>query len=599
MIFDERKIKHILSYPRPDMRREYKSLDGLWKINLAESREAARKMLNEYCRDGDLETEGWQDILVPYCIESRASGIGCRLKKVFAVYYRTFEPDKNFSGEILHLHIGAVDHTSEIYINGRLLHINKAGYTPIHIPVAKDNLRKGPNTLVIYVEDSLSPAFLRGKQSVFKNNRFVFYTPVSGIWQSVWLENSGRCYLIHYRAYTGLTSVKLELFFSQEPSDFVCELVLGDRTKKVRKKHFRFNPQNCSYACTVDFERERISAPCWSPEAPRLIPFSIRTYEQTGARKKLSDKIETQFGIHTVEIRGDEIHLNGFPLYQKLVLNQGYYPQGWYTPLSRDEYINDINLMKAAGFNGMRIHEKLEDPAFLFCCDAMGMLVWEEIPSPYIMSKKTRQELDATILSIIRRDFNHVCIITWVVFNESWGLYNTLFSKRYTRILKDCYCFMKTLDPSRPVIDNSGFYHGVTDIIDIHHYLPGIEFIKAYYRRLFRREFRKFTLKEFLSLFVRIEQAQPEIYNNEFNYTGQPIIISEFGGYGFYQSEKKDFIEIYREWVNLIREYETLRGFCYTQFTDVEQEQNGLFTFERSPKASLDKIRAITSGSGY
>ena len=598
MILTREQIAGLLEYPRPDFRRDFISLDGQWKIMFYRSSKKARAALDSYIKTGAMDTRGWDSIEVPFCIESAASGIKKRFSRVHAVYFLEFDLEIPPDMDLVHLNFGAVDHSCCIYVNGQLRAEHSGGYTPIRVTMESRELLQKGNTIAVHVEDSLSPSFLRGKQSVFRKNRFVFYTPVSGIWQSVWLEYTSACFLDRFNFYPGSGSCSIELYFSEPPHDFSCEFYFSNVPVSISRENFSvsFREGMYCYSAYISTGGLKHVPEAWSPESPHLHPVVIRAYIKKGRRKVPADMVESQVGLRIIERRGSRLFLNGKPLYQRLVLNQGYYPEGWYRPSEKMDYTRDLDLISGAGFNGMRIHEKIEDPALLFCADAMGLLVWEEFPSPMLYNRKSRKELLDAMAEISCRDFNHPSIITWVIFNESWGLYNRLFSSSFRNILHEFYSIMKTLDPGRPVIDNSGFYHAVTDIIDIHHYVPDTARIRDYYHDLSERGFRTFSLKLFLGLFRNIETSQPEIHNRDFTDTGQPVIISEFGGYGFYETEDRDFQDLYKEWISLILENETLQGFCYTQFTDVEQEQNGIFTFDRVPRAPLKTIRRITQG---
>ena len=408
----------------------------------------------------------------------------------------------------------------------------------------------------------------------------------------MWLESTGTTYLKNYKVYPGLLSSKIELYIEGEPYDFACAISFDTKKIRLSKKQFIKTNQPGKYIIDLNYKNLNIKPEFWSPENPHLYPMQIAIYSDTS--HKAADKVESYIGFRTIERRGSKIYLNDNPLYQRLILNQCYYPKGWYTPVKVDQFYEDCKLILNSGFNGMRIHEKIEDPRLLFCCDAMGLLVWEEMPSPYIYNDNLQKELKRTIRKTISRDFNHPSIITWVVFNESWGLYNKLLSKKFELILKEFYSFLKQEDSTRLAIENSGFYHIATDIIDIHHYIPDLNKIKEYYINLANREFKAFSIKQFLQLFIKIESSQPEMKSKNFIDTNQPIIISEYGGYGFYQTENTRFLDLYRLWILMIRDFDEFSGFCYTQFTDVEQEQNGLFTFNREPKESIEKICEIT-----
>lgn len=593
MLFSDAQISNLLSFPRPDFRRVYQLLDGKWRLMRCSSISNAQRVIatNDFSDAAE--------VTVPFCLESAASGNKHSSTSWHVLYQTTFRKPSFPAADSYLLHLGAVDHDCCIYLNGKLLATNSCGYNQITIQLQPDALIPENNTLIVQVRDSRAPTFLRGKQSIFKTNRFVFYTPASGIWQSVWLEPVGVQYLTDVKATTMNQECLLELGFTSGPVDFELSLEVDGETHRYRKADCTqlgsIRSACLRFTLTLPLTLFSDCRGLWSPENPALHPLRITTFTDSGQGLRQCDAVESQIGVRTVSWDRGSLYLNGQPFYQRLLLHQGYYPEGWYRPVDKNMYLTDLQLIKAAGFNGVRMHQKVEDPAFLFCADALGMAVWGEFPSCYWLNFKARNELRLLLEQTVRRDYNHPSIITWVIFNESWGLFHALKRRRFRQVLEEFYYFLQTLDSTRPIIDNSGFYHVHTDILDVHYYADSLEKFCSYLDSLSSRSLSQFTMRAFLS-FLRApyRRPQPELYDSQFEDKNQPLMLSEFGGYGFYASDRLSLGELYRAWMTELARHPKISGFCYTQFTDVDHEQNGLFTFERRPKLALAQLAELT-----
>ncbi|XCB29027.1 glycoside hydrolase family 2 TIM barrel-domain containing protein [Arcanobacterium hippocoleae] len=334
----------------------------------------------------------------------------------------------------------------------------------------------------------------------------------------------------------------------------------------------------------------------WSPEYPNLFEVTLELTD--GESQNIIDTVHTYFGLRKIEAKNGMIYLNNRPYYQKLVLDQGYWPQGLLTAAHDDDYRKDIELAKAMGFNGCRKHQKLEDPRFLYWADTLGFLVWEEGSSAPLFSPRSVQRVSQEWTEIIQRDKSHPSIIVWVPLNESWGvpsINNSSSQQHYSQAL---YHLVKSLDSTRLVDSNDGWEQTVTDICAVHNYCHGeVGDIKQY------AEFAH-SISDAHAL-VNYSLNGREIFASGFSYMGQPIILSECGGIA--SAEDTDgwgyttvataeaFLEEYRRLIGAIYSSQSLWGFCYTQLTDVEQEKNGLLNYDRQPKCSLEELKKINT----
>jgi len=569
--------------PRPDWVREnFNGLDGEWEF--------------QEDRSNTGEKDRWHDsrslaekIIVPFCVESEASGIGRKNPPNVVWYKKRFAaPAGQKHDRRTLLNFGAVDYKAKVWLNGRFVGSHTGGYTPFQFDIT-DFLADGKNVLAVRVSDSHDPRIPRGKQTVLWKPLLIFYTTVTGIWQPVYLETTGPVFL---------SSAEIQA----DPSDGRVRITACWRgSSKPARIRFSASLPDGGVVCAeteIPERNARDSAGAellisdieqWSPDTPRLYPLKMELFDESGV---LSDSVDTYFAFRTIKIENKSILLNGKPLFQKLLLNQGYFPEGHYTPADPKIYRTDIEQAKEMGFNGARLHQKIEDPRFLFWCDALGFLVWEEMPSALIHSKKMRDAVKTQWAEAITRDRNHPCIITWVPFNESWGVKNLLWSARVRKYIEDVYLYTKQLDPTRPVIDNSGFEHVRTDILDIHHYLGTAEKAERFYEKIRDPKNMEFDLLNLIRQFDPSESPASPLAPGA-KYEGQPMIISEYGGFGFYKTAEKPLLDNFRDYTLGIARCDLFQGYAYTQHYDTEQEQNGLLTFDRRPKVPLEELRAV------
>jgi beta-galactosidase/beta-glucuronidase len=578
-------------YPRPQLRRsEWVSLDGYWDFAIDATSAVARP-----------EDVTWTHrIRVPFAPEAPLSGVGETGFFRACWYRRQLErPDLPASYHWL-LHFGAVDYAATVWIDGRLAGTHEGGYTPFTIdltPFLNDAVTV--HTIVVRAEDDPQDlAKPRGKQDWQLEPHSIWYPRTSGIWQTVWTEIVPPCWIKSVRWTSNLERWELafEAFVATAGRErlrlrvhlHIGDLLIADDTVTIiaGEVHRRIA---LSDPGIDDYRNELL----WSPDRPTLITADLELW---GERGELLDSAESYTALRSIGVQRDRVLLNGRPYAMRLVLDQGYWPDGGLTAPDDAALRRDVELAKAMGFNGARKHQKLEDPRYLYWADHLGLLVWGEMPSAYRFTKISVERVTREWIAAIDRDCSHPCLVAWVPFNESWGVPNLPESPRERHYVQALYHLTKTLDATRPVIGNDGWESVATDIIGIHDYDSEPERIARRYHadellpRLFRRE------RPGGRLLILGETVQTEL----------PIVLSEFGGltcssdpttWGYTRCRTpSELAEQYTRLLAVVRALGVLSGFCYTQFADTYQEANGLLFADRTPKIPLDVIARATRG---
>ncbi len=547
-------------YPRPQFcRSNWRNLNGEWdfEFDFGDSGEAR----------GLLEKKYSQKINVPFCPESKLSGIGYTDFMNAVWYRRTFKLSADeLSGRIL-LHFGAVDYESTVWLNGEKVGTHKGGYASFSLELTQ-YAQEGDNTLVLRArDDNRNAKQPRGKQSERYHSHGCDYTRTTGIWQTVWLEFLPDTYMTGVRVFTNYKNgaVGVELSIDGCKKDLVARVTASLNGKAVATAE-----QPCAGTVTrLDFTVE--NPELWAPGNPTL--YDVK-YELVRTGKVL-DTADGYFGIRTVEIRGKGLYLNGKPLFMRTVLDQGFWPDGIYTAPTDEALKRDIELSQAIGFNGARLHQRVFEERWLYWADKMGYIVWGEHANWGMdQSAKGIGIFLPEWLEIMSRDFSHPAIIGWCPFNETWDRSGM---RQDDDLLRVVYLATKAYDPTRPCIDTSGNYHVITDLYDIHDY----EQKKAVYDERYRG-------KKYDDLY--------DNYTDRQHKNGTPFWISEFGGarwapgrndgWGYGDAPKSD-MEVAERFDFLTAAMQSspdIVGYCYTQMTDIEQEQNGLYAYDRSKK---------------
>ena len=579
-------------YPRPQfVRNDWASLNGIWNFSFDDSNKG--------------EAEGWykgfhreNEIDVPFTYETKKSNIHDEEMHHYVWYARTFQADKaKTKRNKLILHFEGSDFLTKVWINGHLAGIHEGGYSRFSFDIT-NLITDGDNLVVVKAEDHPDAQQPRGKQRWISENFGCWYVQTTGIWKTVWMEYVPNISLRTVKMTPNLPEGRLELEYTVDCPEILDGKKLevealvsfgGEFVTKVQTAIGK-NPTKIS----VDLMAAEAGYPwgirTWTPAEPNLYDISFRTR----FNGEVWDEIGSYFGMREIRIEGPNILLNGAPLYQRLILDQGYWEESHLTPPDEEALIQDIDKIHKLGYNGLRKHQKTEDERFLYWCDVKGMLVWSEAPAAYIYSDRAVELFTREWLDIVKQNYNHPSIITWTPINESWGVPQVETNRIQQHFTEAIYHLTKSIDPHRPVIVNDGWEHTVSDILTLHDYEEAGEILKKRYTQY----------KDEIMTTEIYHSTSKSALANGFSYKGQPVIISEFGGiafdsdkegwgYGNKVNSKEDFLKRFDSITTAIKEIPYVCGYCYTQVTDVQQEINGLMDIARNYKVDPEVIKEI------
>lgn len=566
-------------HPKPQFCREnWENLNGPWQFEIDNGRSGLARGLARQ------DTKLAQQIVVPFCPQSKLSGIAYKDFMYGVWYKRQITLTSDQLQNRVRLHFGAVDYRCTVYVNEKKAGMHQGGYTSFYFDIT-DLVQEGENTIAVFAEDDeRDPMIPRGKQSEEFFSHDCDYTRTTGIWQTVWLEFLPAIHLDRFRIYPDAATGKVTI---------IAQLC-GSAALHIKALYEGRIVGETQVACgggsqTVCLPLSELHL--WEVGCGRLYDLEL-TYGD--------DRVSSYFGLRTVSLDDHVCRMNGKPVFQRLILDQGFYPDSIYTAPSDAELIADIERSMAMGFNGARLHEKVFEERFLYHADRLGYMVWGEYPNWGL--QHTRPEAIYAILpdwlEELERDFNHPAIVGWCPFNETWNLND---HPQYDPLIGLVYRATKTADPTRPCIDTSGNFHVKTDIFDLHDYVQDPEKFAAHYPKD-------------APLTIRFAERQ--------TYGGQPVMISEYGGIGYHFTDddaltnrddlvnengpiseawsygnaaatKEEFIARFKGLTDVLLDNPSIMGLCYTQLTDVEQEQNGLYTYDRRPKVEPAIMHAI------
>ena len=560
-------------HPNPNFKRaNYEILNGEWEFEFDFGNSGINR---EMFKNSSVFSK---KITVPFCVESELSGIGYK-DFIPAVWYRK---KINITKEQLENRVfiifGAVDFHAKLYVNEVEAGEHFGGYTSFRIELTK-YLKEGENILTLYVEDD-TRSFMqaRGKQSEEFYSHGCDYTRTTGIWQTVYLEFVKKDYIKNFKVYPNIENATLTItadlvgkgdfkataFWDGKEVGVAESKVLGQTvtvTLNLTEKHLWEVGKGGLYSLTLNFS---------------------------------DDEVTSYFGLREVDLSDGVCKINGKPVFQRLILDQGFYPDGIYTAPTKEALKNDILLSMKVGFNGARLHQKIFEPLFLHYCDELGYIVWGEHGN-WGLNWTKFESLRYFLLEIeeeIERDFNHPSIIGWCPYNETWEIDRAFQDADVLRIV---YRTVKALDKTRPCIDTSGNYHVETDIFDVHDYEQDYKIFKENYDKLFKEN----------ELYDRFPDKQ--------HWNGEPVFMSEYGGirvvlqdvnaentkeawgYGNAARSLEEFYERYDGLTTALIDNPKMLGFCYTQLTDVEQELNGIYYYDRTEKFDAQRLYKINT----
>jgi hypothetical protein len=588
LITDETKDRG--AHPRPQLQRDHwRALDGEWDFVM--------DPVGSPARPGEVRFTG--SIQVPFPPESNASGVGDMAYHTVFWYRRKIELEPAEREQRLLLHFGAVDYQAQVWVNGILVAQHRGGHTPFtaDITVARGN-GESIEIVVRAEDDPHDLAKPRGKQDWLADPHEIWYPRTSGIWQTVWLEPVPEVYVqrLRWTPFLERWEIGLEVTLScpAAPGDSLRVVLHRDGIVLADDRYGLSGPELSRRIALSDpgIENHRNHL-LWSPGNPSLIEAEIALVHAG----EVQDRIWSYTALRSVGIQGNRFMLNGRPFYLRMVLDQGYWADTLLAPPSTEALRLDVERVLELGFNGIRKHQKVEDPRWLYWCDRLGLVVWEEMPSPYRFTWEAVERLVAEWIEVVRRDYSHPCIVSWVPLNESWGVPDLPTNSAHRDYVRAIYHLTKTLDPYRPVVGNDGWEHVATDIVSIHDYASNSRVLQERYA----------TPESIATVLKRQEPGGHPLTIRGFAIDEHPVVLSEFGGIALLETGNRGWgyssvtsgeqlVTAYGRLLDAIHGSTGLAGFCYTQLYDTFQEKNGLLTADREPKGDVAKLAAFTRG---
>lgn len=563
-------------YPRPQFERtDWVNLNGQWTFEM------------DFGSSG--EQRGWTNtkglskkITVPFCPESELSGIGYTDFIPCVWYQRNINIPAEWNGKKILLHFGAADYETKVYVDGKMVGEHKGAGSSFNFDITSYVKAGQQANLVVRVYDNLRGGMQPGgKQCTALYSAGCSYTRVTGIWQTVWMEAVNEQALKNVFAIPDIDQQQLVVRpeFYNEGNNNTLTVEVKDGKKTVSKRTAQASNQS-----TIVLPIK--NAHLWSPEDPYL--YDVK-YTVKNAQGEVIDEVSSYMGMRKVHISGGYFYLNNKPYFQRLVLDQGYYPDGIWTAPSDEALRQDIEMSKAVGFNGARLHQKVFEERYYYWADKLGYLTWGEEASWVlnINNELAVRNFLTEWAEIVVRDRNHPSLVTWTPLNETWNATPGV----YVRFVNDLYDLTKAIDPTRPINDASGDSHVKTDIWSVHDYTREPDKLIANHTiKAGVEPYRNMKDKDFLS-----------------NYAGQPYMVDEFGGLPWIPKEERanswgyganidtveEFYSILEKEIDALKACKHVVGFCYTQITDVEQEKNGIYYYNRKPKFDTARVKAI------
>lgn len=569
-------------YPRPQFNRDdWQCLNGEWEFEFDDDNSGVKRGLHKG------ESKLNKKIIVPFSYQYSLSGIGDPSQHDIVWYRRSFSVPKKFLKKRAVLHFNAADYLTDVWVNGIHAVTHEGGFSPFSVEIT-DYLKADENIIVVRCHDPLDECVPRGKQSWTGKPFGCYYIPNTGIWQSVWVDFVGDDFI---SSYTLLSDYDNVAFYGEITAQYgvadeleITTVFEGTEVSRTRQK---INGKCTCYCVKLPEKFECDYA--WSPEKPRLIYVDFMLYKNGQA----VDTAHTRFGMRKISIdTHGKICLNNRPLYQRLVLDQGYWTESGLTPPSIEALKKDIELAKARGFNGARKHQKIEDPYYYYYAEELGFLTWCEMPSAYQFCDREIAAIVCEWQRIVSEAKNQTSNICYVPLNESWGVKDIRTDNAQQDFARSLYYLTKSMDGERLVSTNDGFENICeSDILSIHDYDI--------------RDSKEFPQKYKPNQYDKLYPQGFALFADGHRYSGQPVLFTEFGGIAM-RSEQKAGAWGYNESASDAEEYCTclteliagisnteFQGYCYTQLTDVQQEINGLLYADRTLKAPIERLKKI------
>lgn len=587
-------------YPRPQfVRGDWLCLNGEWQFEIDASDSGLERGLKERNLSGK--------IVVPFCVESKLSGIEDHNYHNAVWYRRQVTIPREWGNKRVLLHFQAVDYDSTVWVNGTEVGRHRGGFASFTCDLQGVAAPGDTITIVVRARDSHRPPQARGKQSRRWGPYAAWYVRTTGIWQTVWMEPVPDYALGRPRITPDVanSALYLEQPLSASTSGLRLRATLSDQKGTVISSECRAD-MDLTPRLTLPIPADRLRL--WSIEDPHLYDLEITLLDAAG---NIVDQAASYAGMRSVSIDGKAVKINGKTVFQRLVLDQGYYPDGIMTAPSDEALREDIELSMAAGFNGARLHQKVFEERFLYHADRLGYIVWGEfgdwgcnMEGPLNGDhQKPNAAYITEWLEVLARDYSHPAIVGWCPLNETWQAITDNITV-LDDITHGMYLAAKAMDTSRPVLDTSGYSHRVpfADIYDSHDYTQDPDTFAKRHAGL--AEGRPYVNGP--DSWGMPEQVVGKMAWS-IPYRGQPYFVSEFGGIWWnpdvkegedswgYGDRPKNIEEFYTRFERLcaiLLDDPNMFGYCYTQLTDILQEQNGIYTYDRRLKFDMERIRA-------
>ena len=590
-------------YPRPQfVRNEWVCLNGKWEFEIDQGDSGLER--------GLLKRKLKDHINIPFCPESKLSGI-CNKDYLNSVWYRReLTIPSDWKGKRILLHFQAVDYDATVWINEVEVGRHRGGFSPFSIDITESIQPGESKQLVVRARDRDDLPQPRGKQTRSYEGEGALYGRTTGIWQTVWMEPVPLIHLKRPRITPDLASQSflIEQGITNSRPGTILKIRISDSQGEIRtetvKSDINFTP-----LISIKIPDDRLKL--WNPGDPNLYNLDINLLDENG---EVIDSACSYSGMRNITISGKSIRINGETVFQRLVLDQGYYPEGLMTAPSDEALLNDIKLSMDAGFNGARLHQKVFEERFLYHADHLGYMVWGEFGdwgarglSALPHHQKFSPSYITEWLEVLERDYSHPSIVGWCPLNETWQPI-TDFISELDDITRGMFLATKAMDQTRPVLDTSGYSHRIidTDIYDSHDYEQNPKKFSENQKGLSDDKPYMNTWWDHLKY---DKDAWGRKIMNEWSlgYKGQPYFVSEFGGiwwnsdqehsqswgYGERPKTIEEFYERFEKLCKVLLENKDMFGYCYTQLTDIDQEENGIYKYDRSLKFNVERLRKI------
>jgi beta-galactosidase/beta-glucuronidase len=577
-------------HPRPQTRRaRWVDLNGTWQFAYDDA---------DRGRD-----DGWpalatpfdRQIVVPFPPESEMSGIGDTGFHPVVWYRRSFSAARQ-AGERLLLHFGAVDYRADVWVNGQHVASHEGGNSPFSADITTALQPAGEQVVVVRAEDQPEDVGQpRGKQDWQEKPHAIWYSRTTGIWQQVWLEPVPDGYITEFQLTPDLAtgSVRIEAVLNRRLRGSL-ELNLTLRGEPVAAQRVALNGDRVETVVAIPATQNGVNRNGlnWTPDEPNLIDVEATLLDAAGVA---GDRLESYFGLRSTGIGNGRFLLNDKPFFLRSVLEQGFWPKSHLAAPSPEALRQEVELIKSLGFNAVRIHQKVEDPRFLYWADRLGLLVWGEMANAYAFDAGAVDRFTREWLSVVKRDRSHPSIVTWTPLNESWGVTDIALRPDQQAYASALYHLTRAIDPSRPVISNDGWEHTHSDIWGVHDYTQQPEQLTSRYG----------TAEAIEKTLTEMRPSRRRLLLEPGDRRGQPVMVTEFGGLSYFPAAGKAWFgyataETEEQYLGMMKGLfdalyasTDIAGFCYTQLTDTMQETNGLLDENRRPKLPVEKLREI------